>query len=307
MKCNILALWAVTAIFASCSKDYNPGNVVAPASGNYTLVSAMSELAVMPKTVTIDAATGGTFKGNSGTQYIFASNAFRTATGATVTGMVTVQVSEYLKKSDMLFSGVLPISGGEPLLSGGEINVTASQGGLELKLNPNVPFTANMPMRGTDAAGMRLFTGKRDQATGQVNWMPVADSAVGIATIGTDTISIISNTLDYCNADRFMSNPDYQTFTVKAVVSGGQVVNDSLMGYTLYDTYNGVWPLYLSSGGVFHETHVPTIPVHFVVIGVINGIFYGGITAATPANGGSYQVILTQITPSAFKTQVDAL
>src|SRR4051812_42251522 len=129
MNRTILPALAIAALcIAACGKTYNPGpDPSGEPGGNYTMASAMAELMVAPRTVTIDAGTGGTFNGNSGTRYSFPPNAFKTATGVIVTGNVAIQVSEYLKKSDMLFSGMLPISGGEPLLSGGEINVAATQ------------------------------------------------------------------------------------------------------------------------------------------------------------------------------------
>lgn len=309
MTCKFLFPVALAAAcLTACNKDYNPGNAIIDPSPVYTLQSAMAELVVSPKTVTIDAVKGASFSGNSGTRYIFPANAFRTASGAPVTGTVDVQVSEYTKKSDMLFSGVLPVSGGEPLLSGGEINVEATQNGQQLQMAPGITFRANMPMKGTDATGMTLFTGKRDSGN-VVNWKPVIDSAGGIATIGGDTISIISNTVNFANADRFMSHPNYQSFTITVEAGGATVSKDSVMGYTLYDEYNGVWPMssYIASTTKFSEHHVPDIPVHFVVTAIIKGAFYGGVSAATPITGGNYIVPISKTTPKEFKKLVDAL
>ena len=309
MKRTILAASAAALLFAiSCGKTYNPSvTPTDPAAGQYTLASAIATLAVVPKTVIIDAATGGTFNGNSGTRYVFPANSFKTAAGAVVTGNVTVEVSEFLKKSDMLFSGVLPISNGDPLLSGGEINVKATQGGQELQMASGAKFRANMPMRGTDATGMGLFTGTKAPNEPMVNWKPAVDTANGKIVVDGDTIAILSNTLNYANADRFMSAPNYQTFTITALAPGLTISDDSIIAHTFYDNYNGVWACRQASGGVFHESHIPSTPVHFVVFCVIKGNFYGGIAGATPANGKNYQVTLSKTTPAAFKAQMDAL
>lgn len=310
MTKNLLPAMAVaTACLISCNKDYNPGP---PAVSNYTIDSAMSGLAVVPKTVTINISSGGSFMGTSGTKYTFPPNAFVTAAGVSVTGNVTVQVSEYLRKSDMLFSNVLPVSNGEPLLSGGEINVEATQGTTKLQMAPNTTFRADMPMKGINGAGMGLFAGVRDPQTKNVIWKPIEDSAhhTGIVTNALDTISIVSNTLQMCNADRFMTNPDFQTFTVTATNGTDTIPDNAIKAYTLYDNYNGVWPLGLTGSlyhSVFQEHHVPKIPVHFAVLGTLNGLFYGGILGATPETGKNYIVNLSKTTPAEFKKLLEAL
>ncbi len=290
-----------------------------------TTYSSMDEvfgqLNLQSKTLTVDAAIGGSFFGNSGTHYNFYPNAFKTASGANVTGSVQIEVTEYLQKGDMLFSKMLPISNNEPLLSGGEINVVATQGGQEVFLKWGYPLIASVPVSGTAPTGMKLFTGQPNLDTTQMkaNWvLPVRDSAkymIGIfvqhvGSGGGDTLNIVSDSLRLCNADQFMTSPIYQTFTVTIAVTGATLPSTGVFGYTLYDTYKGVWPLGRIgsySAGVFTEMHVPNIPVHFVVFTLINGKFYGGTLGATPATGSNYTVTLTQQDAVAFKTQLNNL
>lgn len=310
----------VLLVCAACNnKPYDPGPVPntpnnEPA-GIYTMASAMSAVAPKEKLVVLSATAGGTFHGNSGTRYEFPPNAFVTATGAAVTGNVEVRVTEYLKKADMLFSGVLPVSDEEPLISGGEVNVNVVQDGQELKLAPGVAFTANMPMKGAAAAGMDLFVGTAS-AGGKVNWKRVdTATATGgwsknrIRTL-SDSIGITSSTIRYCNADKFMSNPNYQKFSIIVNTDGLDYSEDSITINTVYVEYNGVWPLrrrYGSSNHVYEENHVPDIPVHFVVFAIIKGNFYAGVTSATPVTGGMYTVYLKKTIPNDFKTVVAAL
>jgi hypothetical protein len=306
-KLNLFAVVLASIALQNCGKTYDPGSV---AGGNYTIASAMASLALQPKTVTLDAGTGGSFRGNSGTRYVFQPSSFRTASGTIVTGNVEVQVTEFLNKTDMLFSGVLPICNGEALLSGGEIEVHAKQGGQELQMAPGATFKANMPMKGTDPAGMELFTGIRDN--GVVIWKPVDTGfGTGIFTAG-DTIGISSSTMNFANADRFMTNPDYQNFTITVNAGGKNFSDDSITINSFYDDYNGVWPLGFghvsgTPNHVYTENHVPNIPVHFVVFAVIKGNFYGGILGATPVTGANYTVNLTLTTPVAFKAEVAKL
>ncbi len=287
----------------SCGKDYNP-NGVNPNKNN-DIAASIAALAPQPKTVTINAATGGSFNGNSGTRFVFAPNSFQTSTGAIVTGNVQVRVTEFLKKADILYSGVLPISDGEPLLSGGEMLVEATQGGQDVQMAPGKPFKANMPMQGTKANGMQLFIAEKNG--GVVNWKPVDTAVGGFVFTDGDTIGISSIKVNtYCNADRFMASPDYQDFTITINMNGQTYIKDSMKLYTVYDEYNGVWPNrgYNAVGNDYRENHVPNIPVHFVAMIQSQGKFYGGITGATPSNGGKYIIDMAETTPVAFKTKL---
>ncbi len=128
------------------------------------------------------------------------------------------------------------------------------------------------------------------------------------ATHKNDTLSLMSDSLHYCNADKFLTNPNYQIFKVSPVLSapgtGGSAI---IYGYALFDNQNACWPLTNFSGGTFIETHIPDIAVHFVAFCVIEGRFYGGISAATPKTGHTYTVTLTEEEPVTFKAKITAL
>jgi len=319
---------AIGSIFCSCSKTKDK---VSTPTSTVTSVSASADsifnmLRLQPKVFSVDATNGGSYYGNSGTRYVFAPNSFHTATGAAVTGTIQVSATEYLQKGDMLFSKMLPVSNNQALYSGGELNISATQNGQPVYLNYNSTFQANMPFTGTMPANMQLFVGRQNKDTAKmlVNWVvPAVDSnkyhanAVGFiehtGSGGVDTFSIISDSLRQCNADAFMTwgTFDYLTFTVKASAVGATInANTVLFGYTIYDTYKGVWPLGAIgsyANGVFTEQHVPAIPVHFAIFGLIDGKFYGGVIGATPASGGSYTVPMTQVDPKAFKAQLNTL
>jgi len=301
--------------FANCNKKHDisaptPANptidsTTNPAPGNYSMASVLASLAVPIKTVTIDAATGGSFTGNSGTRYTFRPNSFGTATGTLITGNVDIQVAEYLNKADMLFSGMAPMCDSNALLSGGEIYVSASQNGQQLQLMPGVSFTAQMPAPGVDPTGMTLFLGEKQGNT--VKWQQWDPGIPDSMSHAGDSIRLMSWALNYCNADRFMDHPNYQNFAVALNAGLLALSTDSFNVSTFYDNYNGVWPFLHVSAGVYVENHVPDIPVHFVAFGIINGNFYGGILGATPATGHTYTVSLKQTTPDEFKAQVAAL
>ena len=310
---SIALLFLVLA--AACKKNSDPSTVTTVTGSYNSLNDIYNLLRNQPKTVTIDAAAGGSFFGNSGTRYVFYPSSFIDGAGNTITGNVQISVTEYLQKGDMIFSKMLPVSNGLPLITGGEFNISAVQGTTKLYLRPfSGAFTANIPQGGTAMPGMSLFTGipATDTTVTTINWANKIDSnayhTIGACVYNGDTISIISDSLHECNADQFMTSPNYQTFTVTAAISGttlpaGTIVN----AFALYDTYKGEWPLLDGTNGVFSEHHVPNIPVHFAVFTIVNNKFYAGTLGTTPATGANYTVTLTETDPTAFKTTLNAL
>lgn len=311
----VAAVCCTLSLF-SCSKKGSTTSTPVPTTATYTLDSVFSQLSLKPKIITLDVATGGTFYGNSGTQFVFYPNSFISASGAAITGSVNIEVTDYLLKGDMLFSKMLPISNGDPLISGGEYNIVATQNGAPVFLKPGYIYRANIPPTGGNIDGIKLFTGTvtSDSGVAKVNWVQAQRDSTKymvnawVAT-GSDTINIISDSLQLTNADRFLTSPNYQTFTVTATAIGATINKEIVHGYSLYDQYKGVWPLfsYDTTLHKFIEGHVPNIPVHFVVFTVINGKFYGGTLGVTPASGTTYNVTLTQQDAADFKKILNRL
>ncbi len=113
MKKLIVPIVLLMLVAGSCKKKED---TVSTSTSTFKTYGSMDEifdaLSLKPKVVSFDAAAGSSFYGNSGTRYIFQPNCFQDASGATVTGNVQVAATEWLKKGDMIFSGVLPISDG---------------------------------------------------------------------------------------------------------------------------------------------------------------------------------------------------
>ncbi len=305
-----LSLLAVCVI-NSCKKTEPIGTNTT--FNTYSSMDAVYDLLRnQPKIVTLNAATGGSFYGNSGTRYVFPANAFMDATGATITGTVQIAATEYLKRGEMIFSKALPISNGEPLESGGEVNVVVTHNGQEVFLRPGFYMQANLPQGGTAVTGMSLFHGLNtsDTTSNKINWQPQADTFHGFAIVITpgDTIKLVSDSLKLCNADQFLNSPNYQKFNINASLNGINGTDiTSIHGMTLYDNYNGVWPNNNFANGSFREEHVPNIPVHFVAIALVNNRFYGGIIGITPSTGSTYNITLNEVDPVEFRTQISNL
>ena len=153
MKRIILPSIALVIIAAAACKKSDSST----SSTSYTSLSAMYQAMAQPsKTTTIDAATGGSFYGPGGSRFIFPANAFQTVAGAAVTGSVQIQVNDYLTKADMIYSTVLPYSGGNGLISGGETYIIATQSGQEVNMKPGVNYQVNMPQATTHPLACRF-------------------------------------------------------------------------------------------------------------------------------------------------------
>jgi hypothetical protein len=273
-------------------------------------------LEVKPKYVTVNGATGGTFYGTSGTRYVIPPNCLQDGAGNPVTTNVQFEVAEYLKKGDMIFSKMLPFSDGKPLFSGGEVAMKATLGGQPVYLKPGgCIISAIIPKDKDTVTGMVFFSGQEipNPTDHKVNWNIPKDSTPSSRAIvyNGDSITIISDSIKYANADRIMNEASYTYQDFHVVLSAPGSVNiisaPKLNAFALYDNYKFFFPLRYYADGVFNEDHVPNVPVHFVTFGVINNRFYAGVTAATPKTGENYTVTLTETDPAAFKAQLNNL
>jgi hypothetical protein len=307
---KLLLVGACLVFLNSCKqKDYNV-NISTPTYSSMDEVFA--KLSLRPKALTVDATTGGSFNGNSGTRYIFSPNSFQTASGATVTGKIDMQVCEYLKKGDMIFSKMLPISNGQPLVSGGQLTISASQNGQPIYLKPGCSFTANMPCVGPPDQNMQLFKGQpvSDTATSKVNWT-LGDNlkTIGVFTVnGQDTFRVVADSLKPMNADFFLGFTNAQNCDLKVnLASGTTPANTNLYIYSVLSDIKAIVLLGFGNNQAYYNVRVSNHPMHFVAFTLINGKFYAGMTSATPANGSAYNITLSEKDAVQFMSQLNNL
>jgi len=298
----------------ACTKKNEPSNPVG--TTKFKTYASMDEVFSMleqkPKVMIFDAGTVTSFYGSNGVRYTFRPNSFADEAGALVTGNVQVEVTEYPKKGDMIFSGVLPISDGMPLVSGGEIYVNATKNGQQLSMRPGMTFIASIPQFGSKDTVMNLFTGDTNggTSTNKVNWqITKGDSASGTIVYKGDTIRILCDSLKFWNCDHFMNSSNLQKFKVAIVASGfDNSAISALFSYAIFDAQNGVMPLSSLASGIYSVSNIPKAAVHFVSFCLINGHFYAGVSLANPATTGStYTITLTEVDPNDFKAQINGL
>lgn len=307
---KIIAMALVTATcLAACKKEKTTTT-----GDNYTSVqSFFSQSKVQTQSFSVNAANGGTITGAKGTTVTFPPNAFITFNGTPVTGNVTVQLKEVFSKKDMIYERVFPVAkGGHLLNSAGEYFLAANQNGTPLQLKDGKFFEMRLPAQAADP-NMQFFMldGAGDSAQWVVpdtavvpvdsQWVVSPVSGFDFTTVPDSAYVINCDSLSWGNADVFMY-PTYVDCSFK--VMGGTISSANTKAYSVYDGKNTVWPTGDWGGGISNniitDNHIAAIPIHFLVISVIDGELYAGSTAVTPANGGVYNVTIAPITKEAL-------
>lgn len=299
MKQIVFSVAALVVLAStSCIKK-----VVDPVSGTFTTISALqTTLKTRPKVTTLNATTGGSFYGTSGTRYFLSGNSLMTATGASVTGNVEITTLECLTKADMILQNAYPVSGGEPLISGGEISISASQGGSKLYLKPGVMFAAYVPQDNGVVADMGLFFG--GDTKGTPTWRINRDTARGgVFYYGGDTITVYSDSLNWVNIDQF-----YTTATKSiSITYSAEGITANLTDITIVtsiDDRKSIMPLPTyrgtKSGNVITEPNYPALNSTIAAYGIYNGNLYGATKKITPVDGLNAVVEMKKLSTTEF-------
>jgi hypothetical protein len=316
MKKYISILLAGLAGICSCGKNYTP------VPGPYSSLQTALDSATRPaNNFDIDAAAGGSFTTNSGAIYLFPANAFRTATGGVVTGAVQIKTGEYFSKSDFIFSGMYPMSNGEPLVSAGEFSMFPTQDGADLLMADS--YSVVLPLAGA-MGGMSVYTGTDNTVNttmGKVNWVLMPDTTKNKVTVKTDAVGITTTKTGWVNGDR-ASGPAFdsivyktlnrsrgarQTFTISLTSGDGLGDDKDIRVYCYFDGLRCMWPMTNIKFGLVTENNISSMKVHFVAFAVHYGYTYAGILAATPEDGIGYHLNMVRTSIEDFRKQVDAL
>ncbi len=303
-------LMSMTLSFVACKKNDNP--TISPIPGSYTtLNSAFAGEAPKSKTVTINATTGASFYGNSGTRYAFLPNSFQTSSGGLVSGNVDIEVLECTNNADMIFGRMLTMSDGQTLISGGEIRVKASQAGNNVYIRPGMTYNVNMPTnKGAATSDMSFFRGRPTETFlgTTTNWGLSRDSFMSIVYNG-DTIGMTPDSLGDSNIDKFTS-AGVAKVDIKLSGISGTIDVKNVMAYYLLEGYLSVASLPTTNffSNTYNSQVMLKMQSHIVACCIYSGDFYAGTLASvTPTDGTVYTLNLNKMSPAAFKTMINAL
>lgn len=312
MKKLMSAVVLLGILAAGCDKDVIDTPLTpAPASGS--LAVFFSDNAPAVQTFTINSAQYIIVTGQRGTQITVYPNSFLTQGNQPVTGNVTLKLQEVFTKKDMMLSGASTIADGKPLISGGEINLTAWQGNNELKLNPSGYVGVSIPAGNNPSNNMNEFYASRIDSTDDFT---APDTTQNI-TVAIDSVnwsmsySFQIDSLDWINCDHYMSQGGQQTHIDATVPSQFDETNCQV-----FISFNGqlsaarCWGQQIG-GQLFSPGSYYTLPVGmavtFVAIAEINGQFYSAFQSTAIANNHNEVMNLQPTTEAQINQQLDAL
>ena len=272
---------AVSISMISCKKDMIEMENTWPhhIASNGALANLIAQHAPPIQQFVIDASVGATVTGVRGCKITFRPNAFVDQGNNLVNGSVTVYLQEVLNKTDIIYSGGYTTANGLPLVSGGEINIKATQGVNELRLaGPNAAI-ASIPVTG-DPVPMKKFTAREISMGSDFSMADTFSLAMFLDTssfVGTQLYYGLGlDSLDWTNCDQYMSMPNPTRFSVSVPVIFD---NQNTMVFVTSDFSNYVSRIWDYDAVVHvYNCNYYRLPVGeqftFTAISEINGQFY---------------------------------
>jgi len=303
---KISLLLLTILIFYSCKKEEE----ISTNNSTLSVEDFLNDRAPQTQTYIIDAEQGGQFFTQKGSKVTIPNDAFYAADGESVLGDVKIEMNEIFSKSDMLFSGVFPVSNawgsGMVLNSGGEFSIEAMQGEEDLRVAKDKFIEVVIPAQ-AGPEGMQLFVaGPVDDDTSAVDWgapLGVNDDNWNDTTMSMSsftfnsadgTYSITLDTLGWANIDAFNWQITYFDciFALQGITG---LDNSNTTAFAIFQGQNAVWPVGVNSWGsiqndTIFESHLANVPLNLLVISVVNGDLFYGLLSLIPQPGTIYTI-----------------
>jgi len=307
----ILATMLSAALIVGCKKDDDqaatPDLPGVPAT-NAMLAIFQQHVEDATQVFTLNAASGGVVNGQEGVTMFFPPNAFRTLSGAAVTGTVQVELVEALTVGDMLWLNKRTVGNDNgqlrPLVSGGQYFLNATQGGQQLQLAENAGYV-NVPAPNGVDPNMQLFSGDVDP-NGIITWDPFGNAG----GLGQDSLSYSfpNDSLGWINCDYFMNQSPITG--VQAVCPSDHNESNTLV-WLVFPDMNSLTNMYSIDENIFGtggSYQVPVgINVQIIALSNLDGT-YSWATASTSVTAGmSVDLTFEPTTLADFEQYVGAL
>ncbi len=316
MKKTLIMFVAGLTVLASCKKDepVTPTANPTPQPSYSSITEYFNSNSVDATTYTINAGAGGTFTTSKGSVVTIPANAFQTYSGATVTGNVTLTMKEVFSNSDIIFSGIFPVSGNTFLNSGGEYYLQASQNGQDLTVTPGVMVNVEIPAQAEDPGMMLFFGGGDEEELDTLGWQPVDTTWTNSGftfNSADDSYSIDLDSLGWGNIDAFNWNVNY--FTCHFQLDGvSGLDNSNTKVYAVFKGENTVWPTGEPmwggiNTGLVTDSHLAAIDMNVLAISVVNGELYYGLLDVIPAANQTYTINMVATTDDDLDAVINGL
>lgn len=232
---SLLFAFPVLLILVGCEKDMNNKVTLSKSTNTIGQIeSFLSSNAPVKQNFQINSTSHNTITGVKGTSISIPSNAFVDASGKPVSGNITFELQEVFSPGDMIFTGKMTSSGGQTLASGGEMFISATQGGNDLQLAPGKSLDFSVPTCNYDSK-MNLFVGNGEDDD-NFDWVPSTNNIVykcqdSINPCQTNYCFNISNLFNWINCDYFYNDPRPQTEVEIQVPAGYDNQNTQVYAY----------------------------------------------------------------------------
>ena len=306
-----LSAFTLLILVGSCKKDKEP--TPNPPGQSGTILDFFCTYGEQAQSFTIDADSYSQIIGSKGTKVGFYPNSLVDQSGNSVTGNVHIELIEIYTKRGMVMSNKPTTSSGNLLVSGGEINIVATQNGSKLNLAPASNVVIQMPTS-NPISGMQVFYGSIDLVDG-LNWT-LADSSSSSVSIVTDSLVtdpsmpyfyyFLSTSLDWINCDYFYNDPNPRTSITISTPKGYD--QSSTKVFIVLNDYNSIAQTYwdgsnFSQPNTLHEGLNTTV----AAIAEIDGIYYSAFSPEIITTNHEATLTFSETTVQAFESAVDAL
>ena len=308
---SALAFGTALLLLGACNKedDSDPQNV--SNTGHFTSLENVLNLNAAPaQTFTVNADSGGYFRAKRGTRFLFPHYAFRQpgAVQDTIHGVVQVTVREFLDRSEMIYSRVVPDSQ-VALVSGGAFFFSVAYQGKTVAGRTTNPVTVYMPQRNfrNESGGLQAYNGfPQANPFSTLFWSPSLTPGI-IGAADFDTVTLQTDTAGYHMAafQNTFFNPGINEVNVRFSMNGGGTVPNNSILFVLPKGLRQVIPIgnAKSIQGITYKVQNQS-QVYLVGMSVINGQFQGNILEAKLEDNRSYGVNLVATDPADFKERI---
>ncbi len=269
------------------------------------------------QTFSIDAGIFNEVIGVQGTKIQIPAFSFVSLSGAPISGTIDIDLLEILDQTDMILMNAPTSSNGQILISGGELNVEASQNGNQIYLAPGSQISVQVP-NSNPTSEMELFTGLL--AGDSLTWDPSLDSS-GFA----DTVLIVTDSsgwgdyyyfdwddpyLGWINCDYFYGSSSIQTTLTCYLEDEHSFLNTNI--FLHFSDINSVLTMYGDYTNPSQQSFVSSgIPeganITIVAISEISGNYYSAFVPTTVITNHTETLTLSPTTLTDFENDLDNL
>jgi hypothetical protein len=316
----LLALLSFSALLPACQFDSGvvvceDGTTPGPGPAAPTALQQLySQLGAPVQTLTYDPTRANTFTTAKGTVITIPANAF-VKNGQPVSAPLQLAFREIFSRADMVLSSMPTVSGGQLLVSAGEVYLnTAQDSTVQMAPGATIRLQTPRPANVAPQDSMRLFVGPAGGGPGCFEWSVNTDPASRLQPTATGNIITVSSVLynkgvNWFNCDRFYASPSPRT-TIKVTVTGADIdPAKNTMVFAVFRTFNGSLRLCtFASPNVFTAEGVPQgASVSVVVIRTIGSTLYYGRQDGTVQAGESFAPVLKETTSAALIDDLNTL